>query len=175
MPIEKHWWDVHLENKPDFETCMKRIYAWYEQEEIDRVPIRFSEHNAEYNVAHLSHDKEWKALRDRWFDAEYQLDYFEHTIIGQKFLAETFPVFWPNLGPEVYLAFYGSELIYQEVTSYSIPLIESWDREDQLTLDMENEYFLKIEEMTNMAQERYEGKYMVGYTDLHPGMDCVAA
>ena len=29
--------------------------------------------------------------------------------------------------------------------------------------------------MTRMALEKCEGKFMVGYTDLHPGIDCVAA
>ena len=30
---------VQLENKPDFDACMGRIYAWYNQEIIDRVGI----------------------------------------------------------------------------------------------------------------------------------------
>jgi len=38
-----------------------------------------------------------------------------------------------------------------------------------------NPYFRKIDEMTNAALERCAGKYMVGYTDLHPGLDCAAA
>lgn len=29
--------------------------------------------------------------------------------------------------------------------------------------------------MTRLALEKCQGKFMVGYTDLHPGMDCVAA
>jgi len=28
---------MELEKKPDFEPCMKRIYAWYNQEIIDRI------------------------------------------------------------------------------------------------------------------------------------------
>ena len=37
------WWNLEIESKPDFEIAMKRIYAWFEQEVIDRPPIRFSE------------------------------------------------------------------------------------------------------------------------------------
>jgi hypothetical protein len=91
------------------------------------------------------------------------------------FNAETFPVFWPNLGPEVYSAFYGIELIYKEVTSYSVPVIDDWEKLDQLKLDFNNPYFKKIEEMTFAALERCIGKYLVGYTDFHPGLDCAAA
>jgi len=47
MESIKNWWNVELEQKPDFEQCMKRIYAWYNQEIIDRAPIRFGAHNAE--------------------------------------------------------------------------------------------------------------------------------
>ena len=37
-------WNLELEGKPDFEKAMQRIYAWYNQEMIDRPPIRFSAH-----------------------------------------------------------------------------------------------------------------------------------
>ena len=63
-------WTLELEQKPDFDQAMQHIYAWYEQEMIDRPPIRFSAHNAEYSASpHLR--KTWPTLKDRWFDAEY--------------------------------------------------------------------------------------------------------
>jgi hypothetical protein len=167
-------WKVGLECKPDFEQAMQRIYAWYEQEMIDRPPIRFSAHNAEYSVSpHLK--KSWSTLKDRWFDSEYQVELFIDSIKGRKFYAETFPVFWPNLGPEVYTAFHGSELEYMEVTSYSVPFVKEWEDIKHIRFDKNNPYFKKVEEMTRLALEKCQGKFMVGYTDLHPGMDCVAA
>ena len=42
-------------------------------------------------------------------------------------------------------------------------------------LDWENIYFKKIEQLTRHALERCPGKFLVGYTDLHPGLDCAAA
>jgi hypothetical protein len=170
---DKHW-TLELENKPDFDLAMKRIYAWYQQEMIDRPPIRFSAHNAEYVISpHLK--KTWPTLKERWFDSEYQVDFFIDSIKDRKFYAETFPVFWPNLGPEVYTAFHGSELEYMEVTSYSDPFVKRWKDVDRIHFDTNNPYFKKIIEMTRLALEKCEGKFMVGYTDLHPGMDCVAA
>ena len=41
--------NIQLETKPDFDICVKRIEAWFNQEIIDRVPIRFHRHNAEYD------------------------------------------------------------------------------------------------------------------------------
>lgn len=165
---------MELNNMPDFEMAMKRIYAWYNQDLIDRVPIRFHAHNSEYDSGKSS-DKTWKSLKDRWFDAEYQVDSYIESINGVQFLAETFPVFMPNLGPEVFSAFYGSELEYKEVTSYSIPFVNDWGDIKSLRLDMQNSYFRKIEELTLLALEKCKGKFLVGYTDLHPGLDCVAA
>ncbi len=168
-------WDLELETKPDFAKAMERVYAWYEQEMIDRPPIRFTAHNSEFEIQKKLQDRSWPDLKSRWFDVDYQVEYFVHSIKGQEFLAETFPVFWPNLGPEVYSAFYGSELIYQEVTSYSVPLVKEWQDLEKLKLDMHNEYFRTIEKLTRAALEQCPNQFMVGYTDLHAGIDCVAA
>ena len=82
-------WNMELEGKPDFEKAMQRIYAWYNQEMIDRPPIRFSAHNAEYVISpHLK--KSWPTLKDRWFDAEYQVDSFIDSIKAENFMLKHF-------------------------------------------------------------------------------------
>ena len=93
-------WNMEIRGKPDFEMAMRRINAWYRQEMIDRPPIRFSAHNADFTAAHLLAGRTWPDLKARWFDAEYQVDFFIESIKGRTFYAETFPVFWPNLGPK---------------------------------------------------------------------------
>jgi hypothetical protein len=175
MKFNEPWWNVELEQKPDFEQSMKRIYAWYNQEIVDRVPIRFAAHNAEYSSAHLLEGRSWAGLKERWWDTDYQIELFENHLSRSVYNAETFPVFCPNLGPEVYTAFYGVELEYKEVTSYAIPNLKDWSQLDHIKLDFNNPYFRKIEEMTHAALERCNGKYLVGYTDLHPALDCAAA
>ena len=176
MQQHQDWWSLDLEGMPHFDESMKRVYAWYENEIIDRPPIRFMAHNAFLNaateeVAAMSREdkKAW------WYDAETQVDLFLKSIHGRQFYGETFPVFFPNLGPDAYPGFYGAELIFGEVTSWSVPLIKEWTDIDKLKLDMGHEYFIKLEELTHHALERCSGKFMVGYTDLHPGLDCVAA
>lgn len=170
------WWTVEIEAMPHFEMAMKRVYAWYENQIIDRPPVRFMAHNAflenaKQDIAGLSR----REKESWWFDAELQVDLFLKSIEGQRFHAETFPVFFPNLGPDVYAAFYGAQLIFGEVTSWSVPLVKDWSQVDELQFDPSNVYFKKIEGLTDHALERCPGKFMVGYTDLHPGLDCVAA
>jgi hypothetical protein len=167
------WWGLELDSMPGVEMAMKRVYAWFDGAIIDRPPIRFMAHNAFVEQANTVYPSE--NLKDRWFDAEFQVETFAQSIAGKTFHGETFPVFWPNLGPEVYAAFYGATLEYGEVTSWSIPAVRAWEDMSRLRLDMENEYFTKIEDLTVCAIERGAGRFLVGYTDYHPGVDCAAA
>ena len=160
---------------PGAEKAMQRVDAWYQCEILDRAPVRFMAHNAflDTGVDYAALSPEER--RARWFDVEYQVDLFERSIEGRTFHGETFPIYWPNLGPNVYASFYGLELEFGEATSWSQPIVHDWDDLDCLRLDRDNVYFLKIEELTRHALERCQGRYLVGYTDLHPGIDCASA
>lgn len=176
MVDTSQFWSLEIEGMPHFEKAMERVYAWYENEIIDRPPVRFQAHNAILtqatdNISNLSPEKK----KEWWFNVELQVDLFMRSLEGRHFHAETFPVFSPNLGPDVYAAFYGAELEFGEITSWSKPLIEDWDDIEKIQFSKDNEYFQKLEELTEHALERCPGKFMVGYTDLHPGLDCVAA
>ncbi len=161
-----------LETKPDAEAALARIDAWYHQEIIDRPPVRFSRHNAFVEAS--GHDAaRWPSLRARWFDVEYQIERFQQSIAGKTFLAETFPVFWPNLGPNVFAALYGCPLEFGEVTSWAEPILH-----DDLTLpplDWQSPCLATLDALTKAALEVAPGRFWVGYTDLHPGLDAAAA
>ena len=100
--------DLELESKPDFVACMKRIYAWYDGEILDRVPVRFSAHNEAYGM--IDENKKWNTLKDRWFDVEYQVESFMKRVESNVFQGETFPIFFPNIGPNFFGASLGGEL-----------------------------------------------------------------
>ncbi len=167
------WWNLELETKPDFEQCMKRIYAWYEQSIIDRPPVRFTRHNAEYEIQNHVWKPEWKDVKDRWFDVEYQIDWFLKGIEGKTFLGETFPVFWPNLGPNFFASCFGVPLVFGEVTSWAEPDLDKYSTPRPFNWQHEN--MRKMVELTKAALEICAGKFMVGYTDLHPGIDWLEA
>jgi hypothetical protein len=172
--MSEQWWNLELDCKPDFEQAMKRIYAWYEGEMIDRAPIRFHLHNSEYDVADRNKDK-WATLKDRWFDTEYQVNHFMDGMKEHKFLAETFPVFWPNLGPNAFSSFYGCPIEFGEVTSWARHFVNDIEDANKLRINLKSEQFLKLEELTNYALSQCEGKFLVGYTDLHAGLDFIDA
>jgi hypothetical protein len=174
MIDKSNWWPVEMETKPDIEEAIERIYAWYDFEMIDRAPIRFSSHN-EQNERVSKDVNTHKSFKERWFDFEYQIDQHLTEVKNKKHLAETIPVFFPNLGPEVYSAFYGGEMEYRDVTSYYKTYIREWEEMKYLKLDTGNWYWQKLEALTDLAIEKCNGYSLVGYTDLHPGLDCAAA
>lgn len=165
-----------LATKPDLARCLERIEAWFHQAVLDRPPVRFYQHNAQFEAGEPLDCSRWPSLAARWFDTAYQIESFEQSIAGKTFHAETFPVFFPNLGPSVYSAFYAGRLEFAEVTSWYEPVLPDLDDLSVLQTDpFQNVYFRKLEELTRAALERCGNRYWVGYTDFHPSLDCVAA
>jgi len=165
---------MNLKNKDDAEMAFQRVEAWFKGQIIDRPPIRFTGHNAEYsNTDAECTPRQWKEF---WFDTERVVNSFTKSSANKIFLAETFPVFWPNLGPDVYASFYGCDLTFDEITSWSHPCIETLQDISVVHCAPEgSEYYKKLTQLTQCALENCDGRYIVGYPDFHPGVDCVAA
>ena len=164
---------MELITKPDYEQCVERIEAWFQGEILDRVPIRFHRHNAEYDVSHVSRHA---SQRDRWFDSEYQADEFLKSISGMRFNAETFPIYMPNLGPNVYASFHGGDMTFEDVTSWYHEIIHDYNTDLPLiNFSKDNIFYQKILELTEVALQKCGNKFLVGYTDIHPGLDCALA
>ena len=165
---------MDLQGKPDFEQALQRIEAWFNHEMLDRPPVRFAQHNASSISVPDYGERTWPSLKARWFDAEFQVDFFLQSLRNRRFHGETFPVFFPNLGPNAYAAFHGGELEFSEITSWIEHCVHDWDDLARLQFSTENAYYRGIEELTRVALEKCAGKFMVGYTDLHGSLDCVA-
>lgn len=163
-----------LATKPDSERALQRVEAWLSGQMLDRPPVRFSQHNADFAQSHSLAGRKWPDEKTKWFDAEFQVDYFLDSIAGRTFHGETFPIFWPNLGPNVFAAFHGAELEFGEVTSWINHCVDGPEDVAKLVFDEQNEYFKGIEKLTEVALERCGDTFLVGYTDLHGSLDCVA-
>jgi hypothetical protein len=171
---ETRWWNLELESMPHFELSMRRIYAWYESEIIDRPPVRFM--SPEYTPGVTDKPYPSGSIQDKWFDVEFRVEAFVESIKRKVFRGETFPFFYPFIGVDAYASFYGGDLIFDDRTSWYLPCIENWGDVAKLNLDVEqNPYFRIAEQLTSCALAQCEGKFMVGYTSLHPGVDCAAA
>jgi hypothetical protein len=69
----------------------------------------------------------------------------------------------------------GGELEFGEVTSWIAPFVSGPEDIDQVVLDRQNVYYRKLVELMEYALDRCDHQFMVGYTDMHPGLDCVDA
>jgi hypothetical protein len=164
---------IVLSTKPDYDQCVDRIEAWFQHDIIDRVPIRFHRHNAEYDSSVSSNHS---SLRDKWFDAEYQAEQYLRSIKGMRFNAETFPIYTPNVGPNAYAAFHGGEMTFEETTSWYHDIIHDYNTDlSKINFSKENVFYKKLMELTHVALQKCENTFLVGYPDLHPGLDCALA
>ena len=168
-------WNIELENMPGFMKSMERIEAWFEGEVVDRAPIRFSQQRLSM-IEEKEYSKTWPSLKARWMDTEFIVNDYVDRLENKPLLAETFPVFTPNLGPNWYAGCFGAPIEFGEVTSWALEIIDDYDEWlPKLKFDWDCELFKKMEELTEYALSVCKGKFIVGYTDLHPGMDCAAA
>ncbi len=165
-----------FEFKPDCEEVLKRYEAWWNCAVVDRplVSIEFPKPQAERRALPRKHHA---SIRDRWMDTEYTVQCAEVHLQNTVHYADSLPVAWPNLGPEVFSAFYGCAMEYGEETAWSRPFLADWSEESvsALRLDTGNFYFRKIMEMTDALIAAGKGRFIVGYTDLHGGGDAIAA
>jgi hypothetical protein len=164
---------MYLETKPDYDQCVERVLAWFDAEIIDRAPVRFHRHNAEYDniIGNSGH----ASLRERWMDGEFQALSFLNSVKGKTFIGETFPVYMPNLGPNFFAAVHGAELVFGEVTSWCEPIVNDHADIEKIRFSKVNPYYKSMHELTQVALEVCKGQFLVGYTDIHHGMDCAAA
>jgi hypothetical protein len=165
-----------FEYKPDFEDLMDRFEAWWDCQVLGRPPLGIAlAKPAEERVP--VPESRHATLRERWMDTGFLVERSVASIKNTVFLGESFPKVMPNLGPEVFSAFYGCPLEFGERTSWSAPILHDWSAEsvNALELDTDNAYFQKIMEMTDALIEAGRGKFVVAYTDLHGGGDALAA
>lgn len=165
--IEVRW-------KPDIEASVARFEAWWAGEIVDRPPITLHVAVARRAAPPAGH----ASLRGRWLDAEHAVESAIARMAGREWLADTLPVFMPNVGPEVTATLYGCRLEFTADTSWSQPIVRDvadWAGIARTPPDFGNEHWQAIERMTRLALQRREGRYLVGLTDLHGNYDILAA
>jgi len=163
-----------IENIPDWEQRLRRQDAFWHREVIGRPVVCFTLPRPNPNHPRPA-PKKWATLRDRWMDTQYLAESTLAEVMNTEYLGDALPSVWPNLGPEVFSAFFGCELEYGETTSWSIPNLKDWADVDRLVFSTENFYWNKILEMMDALIEVGRGKFYTGITDLHVGGDAIAA
>lgn len=162
--------------KPDFARTVDRFEAWWNCEVLDRPPTSLGAVSKRpgrtlQKVTHAT-------PRDRWLDVEYNVEAAIASMERCDYVGDSFPCFFPNVGPELTATLYGCELEFSEGTSWSRPVVHDpadWDRIAKAEPNFDNPYWRTIEQMTDLALQRCDGRYIVGMADLHGNYDILAA
>jgi len=163
-----------IEQIPDWEQRIARQDAFWNRAIIDRpvVLATVSRPNPEYPWPTA---RTYPSIREKWMDFEFKARETVAGVMNTEFLGDALPTAIPNLGPEVFSAFFGCELEFGESTSWSVANLHDWSQVDKIKFSRDNFYFRKIEEFTDILLEAGKGKFYTGYTDLHPGGDAIVA
>lgn len=166
-----------FEYKPDFEEVLSRYEAWWDGQVLDRPLVSIAFPRPPQEQIPWPPAKGHPTLRDRWLDTGYVVERTRAAMANTCFHGDSLPTCYPNLGPEIFSALYGCELEFGESTSWSVPILRDWNPETvaALQLDPDGFHHRKLVEMTDALIDAARGLFIVGYTDLHPGGDAIAA
>lgn len=164
---------MDLAYKPDWPEALARIEAWWEHQVLDRVCLAVHAPKAGAQARAVPAPA---TLEERWTNYEWRIDQADAWLEATFHGGEAFPTYFPNLGPDVFASWLGCELRFMPDTSWVEPIVEDWSEHlDQLAIDESRWSWRWMLEATALAGEVGRGKFMVGVTDLHPGMDLLAA
>jgi hypothetical protein len=163
MPIERY---------PDWEMRIKRQDAFWQREIIDRPVVSMSgwqeDPDFPFPVTPTN-------VRDRWLDVQYVAERSLADAMAMRCYGDALPTIMPNLGPEVFSAFFGCELGFGENTSWSEPIIDDWSDTSRVKFSEDSFYWKKLLELMDACLEVGKGRFYTGITDIHPGGDAIAA
>ena len=167
-----------MEFKLDWEQAQKRMLAWWEQEILDRPCLQVSapRPGQEQVLLDAAIRPQWMSLERWWTDTDAALERGERRLQATYFAGEAFPLFNPNLGPDLFSAFLGAEVRLQdEDTNWVEPLITDWATAPELRLHRDS-YWYKLQlRLLRQAQEAGRGRWITGLPDTHAGGDAFSA
>jgi hypothetical protein len=108
-------------------------------------------------------------------DVEWVAERALAAVMNSEYLGDALPHVHPNLGPEVFSAFFGCELEFGEETSWSVPILKDWSEAGSIRFNEDSVYWKKIVEITDALLAAGKGRFYTGITDMHPGGDAIAA
>jgi len=165
MPDATQWME-------EFPTILDRFHAWYECEIVDRplcsVLVIGQPEDGEEVLSN-------PATREQWMDVDRALTRYEQSLQHTQFFGDAFPVFWPNVGPDLCATAFGCELEFGEITSWSTPIVSDIKSVCDIEPSLENVYFQTIHQLIEKSIERGRDRWITALPDLHTNADLLVA
>lgn len=161
-----------MEYIPQWERIEQRFLAYWARENHDRPLLCIYAPKQDAAPPLPSHHAD---LRARWLDTDYVIARANRQFQNTYYAGEAMASFFPNLGPDVFAAMYGTPLVFGETTSWAQHNLHDLAEWQHIRLETEGFYYQKMLEMTRAVVEDAKGKYLAGVTDIHPGLDALVA
>lgn len=158
--------------KDDWEIARERLLAWWEQEIIDRACIQVTAPRAGIVRRAIPAPD---TVERQWTDLDYVVESQGEGIRCTYYGGEAFPLFNPNLGPDIFAAFLGAPIHFAEDTSWVDPMIVAWEPPPRFALDTNNHWWNMQMDLLTRAHEAGRGKWITGIPDTHSGGDALSA
>jgi len=123
------------------------------------------------NLPSAPADGDWARA---WLDLEGRLARAVPLLTEGTYLAETFPAFEPNLGPDILSTIFGLELEFEPSTSWGKPLADTMAGL-RLEPDFNAPMWQDVERFTRASCALSQGRWITMITDLHPNLDVLSA
>ncbi len=108
--------------------------------------------------------------------ADVIIDNWQRIFEATHFLGDAFPKWWVNYGPGVMAAFLGSRVTWTPDTTWFSPLEGVQSLADiHPVYDPNNPWWLRVQEVTRRAVERWGDQVLVGITDIGGNLDILAS
>ena len=183
---------MELEFKPDFSQVQERMEAWWQDEVLDRIPVKvtapkkekkgsegwilssaFPLSTSDGKLFEIENKKKILDLEDYFTDPEVVIPRIEGLIEKTYWGGEAFPVMFPVAVNMVALTavLLGSSIKYIDTnTTWIGPNIKNWKKRKTFEFDPDNSFWKKCKILLEKASERGFGKYIIGIPDLNgPG------
>ncbi len=161
-----------MKYKANFEESKKRHMAYWARENHDR-PL-WGMYTVNENAPQPA-VRAPESIYERWTNIDYIIQSARAKFERCNFIGDSFPVLAPNLGPDFLGATFGTDIIFERDTSYSVPIIQDWDHADEIQFSEQNKWWRMMVEMTKAFAADAGDDYLVAITDLHPGFDGVVS
>lgn len=116
------------------------------------------------------------SLETRWTDTEYIIRNARRSMENRIFAGVAFPAITADLGPDIFGAILGDDLVFAQGTSWARHVYQGQDfGAVHLTFDENNRWWKKIQQMLKDYISDSKGDYLVGLADWHGGMDALVS
>lgn len=161
-----------MKNTLDMDQIKKRYLEYWTKENHDSPLLDV---RAPRTFGRAEMPKVAGSWEEHWMDTEYVLQRETAALRNTYHAGDAIPQINPNLGPDIFGAFFGCGLKFGKDTSWAEDPFSELSRIDCSRLDRNNHWFQKITELTEAFVSESQGEYLVGITDIHAGMDALVS